>query len=109
LDTATLSPTPADSGVRRVDASLASPNPNPSSVMLKLAGNMDEIELRIYTPALVMASKSLSGPLAMGWSGIAIDPGFLASASNGIYYYRLLAKNGEVQREAATGRFYILR
>jgi hypothetical protein len=109
LDTATLSPTPADSGVKRVDASLASPNPNPGSIMVKLAGNMEELELRIYTPALVMASKSLSGPLPMGWSGIAIDPGFLASASNGIYYYRLLAKNGEVQREAATGKFYILR
>jgi hypothetical protein len=109
-DTATLSPTLIiNSGIKRVDASQASPNPNPGSIMVKLAGDMDEIELRIYSPALVMASKSLSGPLPMGWSGIAIDPGFLASASNGLYYYRLLAKNGEVQHEAARGKFYILR
>ena len=77
--------------------------------MVKLAGAMEDIELRVYSPAMVVVAKSVSGPLPQGWQGIALDPAFLANASNGIYHYRLIAKNGSVEREAARGKFVVLK
>jgi hypothetical protein len=77
--------------------------------MVKLAGDVQDVELKVYSPAMTVVSECSSGPLPMGWRALALAPAFLASAPNGIYHYRLVLKSSADRGSAARGKFVILK
>jgi hypothetical protein len=88
---------------------LACPNPNPVLLSVKLESAVDDLELKIYSPALAMEARTLSGPYPSGWISLPLDPSFIQSAPNGLYYYRLMGRLGGVNGDAWVGKLVMLR
>ncbi|MES2201679.1 MAG: glycosyl hydrolase family 18 protein [candidate division FCPU426 bacterium] len=70
------------------------PNPNPSIFRVRLDGAVDSLQLEIYTEAMQVVVSTAAGPFSSGWQNMAVPADFLASAPNGVYFYRLISKSG---------------
>jgi hypothetical protein len=63
------------------------PNPNPQGLALKLAGNADSVEIKIYSKALVrVAGGRAEGPFSAGWVRVPLPMGWNNGLPNGVYY-----------------------
>jgi len=69
------------------------PNPNPSSIAVRLGAPADRVELCIFTTALTQVSQGVSGPTPAGWVQVPI-PADWQGAPNGLYYARVMAYSG---------------
>jgi len=61
------------------------PNPNAEVLDLDCGIALDRATVRIYTPAMNLAAKVLTGPLPQGWNAVAL-PDSAQSLPNGAYF-----------------------
>jgi hypothetical protein len=74
------------------------PNPNPVGLALKLEGDVDSVDLRIYSKALVrVAGARLQGPFDAGWVRVPLPLGWKNGLANGIYYASVRPQRGAAQ------------
>jgi hypothetical protein len=107
---ATAVPTDGNATTGPIINTFPAPNPNPGSVAVQLNNKVDKLTLKIYSTAMTVIDSVSSGPSAAGWSAISLPPTFLATATNGTYYYVITAeKTGSPTRTAGTGKLLILR
>jgi len=90
-----ITPTPsftalASRGSLEILAMQPWPNPNPTSLAVKLGAAADRVELSIYTSGLTQVSRAVSGPYPAGWVQVPI-PADWQGAPNGLYYARAMA------------------
>ncbi|MGH7441201.1 MAG: FlgD immunoglobulin-like domain containing protein, partial [bacterium] len=107
---ATASPVP--NGPVKIIATLPAPDPwtgsEPGNITVELAGNADDVTLKVYTKALVLVGSFDFGPQPAGWDPLPMPPA-MYSLPDGLYYYTLSAtRNGE-GLAPTLGKLYILR
>lgn len=106
----TQSPTPRTGGTLNIEKALPVPNPNPTIFYVLLSGWADQVELKLYSNGNTLIKTQVSGPHYPGWSIVYIPADFLANASNGTYFYSLVAKNNAgAQSAPAKGTLVIAR
>ncbi|HTB34548.1 MAG TPA: hypothetical protein VK842_06770 [bacterium] len=72
-----------------IDRGYAVPNPNPGAAYFHLIGDVDDVQLRLYTKAMVCFWQADSGPRKAGWGRINLDGRALALAGDGVGYMAL--------------------
>jgi hypothetical protein len=82
------------------------PQPNPSSLAVKLNGNADALLFDLYSANLVRQQVQLSGTFGPGWNQVAVD---LKGVPNGVYFYRLEARRGGARSSPAKGTLVLIR
>jgi hypothetical protein len=107
---ATPVPTDGNATTGPIVHTYPAPNPNPGWVSVQLNNKVDKLTLKIYSTSMIVIDSVSSGPSAAGWAAISLPPTFMATATNGTYYYVITAeKNGSPARTAGTGKLLILR
>jgi hypothetical protein len=103
-------PTALGPGPIRILEHAPAPNPNPDCIAVELAAPVDDLELSVYSVGMECVGIFTSGPQQGPWCRVEIPADFKASASNGIYYYRIVARrNGIASAPVNPGKFMILR
>ena len=119
---ATSSPTPADTatpgqapatsgggeGPLGISQACGLPNPNAREIAFAMGGAADRTELRIYSPALVLAAFAQGGPATAGWNRQPLPPEW-AGLPNGTWFFTLQAFRGAAVSARAQGRLVLLR
>jgi lysophospholipase L1-like esterase len=86
------------------------PNPNPSCIAFKLAASVDQVELSIFTVGMNCLGRFQSGPHDAGWCRLDLPESLVLGASNGMYYYTLVAtRDGVSSLPMIPGKFMLLR
>ena len=85
------------------------PNPDPSAVLVDLAGGADGGTLRLWTVALKLVAQESVGPLPSGWSRVPLPWGFLHGAPNGAYFVTVTVRRGAAQASSAPAKLLIAR
>lgn len=67
------------------------PNPNPLELRIKLGTAAESVQVRYYSPAMVLLAESKSGPVSQGWSRILLPSGL----PNGMVFALLEARQSE--------------
>jgi len=73
------------------------PDPDPRRLALELSLPVDDVVLKLWTPALVLIGVQHSGPLGRGWQSLSLDPALWARAPQGLVYASLEARQGARQ------------
>lgn len=114
--TQTNSPSPLatatqnDEGPGTVEEHKCFPNPNPIALYFKLRGTADEIELRIYSKAMVVVEVFRKGHSVSGWQRFDFAGSQLAQSANGLYYYRIVSrKAGREESRSKAGFLLYMR
>ena len=77
--------------------------------MLLLDGSLSEIELRVYTQAMIRAEAwDMGGNWQNGWNRLSLPPGALRSLPNGHYYLWARAKK-PLEGSPQIASLYIMR
>jgi hypothetical protein len=85
------------------------PNPGAGRIALELGSGVDDVVIKVWTPALVLVGAQHSGPLSRGWQSVALDPALLQRAPRGLIYVSLEARQGARHAPAkAPLRLYLL-
>lgn len=98
-----------DNGPLVIDAVAAWPDPNPSTLSIKLQGPADRVDIRIYTAAWILAARWEGGPYTWGWNRFDLDQGWSQALAQGIYYIQVRAYRGSVVSSSVTNKLYLLR
>jgi hypothetical protein len=85
------------------------PNPNPSRLQFHLQGDVDDVEARVYTKAMVCVWVGHSGPRGPGWGELPLPPGLLERLGNGIGFLVLSPQRQGVQGTRVVGKLVVLR
>jgi hypothetical protein len=95
-------------GALQIIAAAAYPNPNPSAVMLNLAGPADTCSVTLYSKGMTqLATFEVPGRDNPGWLRVELT---LSGLANGLYYYSAVAKRGGLNSAPATvGKLFVLR
>ena len=89
--------------------SLPAPNPNPTHLIVELAGPADTVEIRIYSSNFRLLETLSSGPYASGWQSISLE-NIVSKYGRGFYFYKVTATvNGFVAPLSKTGILYLTR
>jgi len=84
------------------------PNPNPRLLDLHLQGALSQVQVKVWTVALVLVSQTQAGPLQAGWQQVALPR--LASLPSGAYFISVSGQQGGASAKApAATRILILR
>jgi hypothetical protein len=86
--------TAAAVGALRLLALSGVPNPDPHSLALQLESPADAAVISLWTPALTLLGRWRCGPLGAGWQQVALPPGILAGAPDGILYVTVQLERG---------------
>ncbi len=86
------------------------PNPNPTIFYANLSAWADQIELWIYSSANTLVAHQISGPHYNGWTLVYVPQDFYNKATNGVYYYSMVARsNAGAQSAPYTGTLAFYR
>lgn len=112
--TAAADPSPAGGpvgqGADTLGACSPVPDPNPRLFKVLLLGDVDSLELRVYSPAMVLVGRSVHGPAPAGWLSLDLPQPFRDRAANGLYFYRISSLRRATQNpDPLVGRFLVLR
>jgi hypothetical protein len=90
---------------------LSVPNPGvPDSIYVQLDAAVDNIDIKIFTRAMLEAYKVEAGPAGGGWFRVRLPEDFISHASSGDYFYVVEAtRNGAVSMKNGIGNLYILK
>ena len=109
-----LSPaaTAPESGPLQILQRQAWPSPwngaSPGYVSVKLAGSCDDLELKVYSNAMVCVGVRDAGPRPAGWTAILLPDAMENGVANGLYYYKVVARRGG-SAVKAVGRMVVMR
>ena len=83
----------AHHGHCEIEEAAAVPNPNPRRIAIKLSAAAESVSVEFFSKAMVLSARAESGPRPQGWSEIELPQG-AAQLGSGLYYARLIARNG---------------
>jgi rhamnogalacturonan endolyase len=105
---ASPSPQAAGQGRAVIDRVVPVPNPNPRMVDLHLLGALSQVQVKVWTVALVLVAQAQAGALQAGWQQVTL-PG-LAGLPSGAYFISVSGQQGAASAKApAAARILILR
>jgi hypothetical protein len=87
-----------------VEEALAWPQPNPRWLAVKLQGNAERLEVRLYSPAWILFERFEAGPLTKGWNQLPLPD----AAARGLQYFKVCAVDAGRRSEARIGRLVYL-
>ena len=103
------SPVPTALTPLAIEQVWAVPNPNPSSIALKLSGNADKVILRIWSVGFQLLQTYESGAVPAGWSNVALPWVFQRYAPNGTYYLTVEVQRAGLKAGSKPVKFVVLR
>ena len=103
-------PSAPGGGVNAIQSTVPLPDPNPRALLALLEGDVDSVQARVYTRAMVCVAEATIGAGRQGWVSVPLPEGFLQTAPNGIYFYRIVGIRGSSSdSKPVVGRFLVLR
>jgi alpha-amylase len=101
---------PGQSGPNTILRVLPEPNPNPRTLYIEMAGDADEVDLSIYTDALVSVADAHQNSVPAGWVQFPLPPDFIRDAANGVYFCRLQSfRAGSKASKPVLAKLMVLR
>lgn len=85
------------------------PNPNPVFLLIKLAGPADEVEIKVYSPALNAIKRMTTAPLPGGWSRVALPADLLGDLPNGLFHLKAVGKKDGAAEKGMACKAYLAR
>lgn len=74
-----------------------------------MAGNADDVVLKVYTKAMTLVGVSDAGPEPRGWSAVHMPASMGQNLAVGLYYYTVTATRAGQGLRPSVGRIYVLR
>lgn len=98
--TASASPSAPAPGQGRpvIDRIVPVPNPNPRMLDLRLLGALSQVQVKVWTVALVLVGQSQAGPLQAGWQQVPLPS--LAALPSGAYFISVSGQQGSTSAKA---------
>jgi beta-glucanase (GH16 family) len=98
--------TPGGQGPPKILKTLPLPNPNPRAIEVLLEGGQANLQLRIFSRAMVLMGSSSTLAQGGGWVALSLPQESGTQAPSGTYYYQVLL---EGDKSGSVGKFTVLR